>query len=112
MWPENSAKASPTNLELPIWETWKADKDGKDFAEGDELEAFTIITTTPNDTVKQLHNRMPVILSPDMWSDWLDCSAEEEVLQPYSGDTGFYRVSRDVNNVRRDKPELIEPLQS
>ena len=39
-----------------IWEVWTADKDGRDFAEGDELEAFTIVTTRPNDAVKQLHN--------------------------------------------------------
>lgn len=93
-----------------IWEIWTADKDGKDFAEGDELETFTIITTTPNPTVKQLHNRMPLILSPDLWSGWLDCSAGEEALQPYGGEISVYRVSRDVNNVRNDKPALIEAV--
>ena len=95
-----------------IWETWTADKDGKDFAEGDELESFTIITTTLNDTVKQLHNRMPVILPPYLWSDWLDCSVDNEVLQPYEGDARFYRVSRDVDSVRNDTPDVIGLLKS
>ena len=91
-----------------IWENWTSDKDGKDFAEGDVLETFTIVTTTPNEAVKRLHDRMPVILPPDLWSDWLDGSADETVLQPYCGDTRAYRVSRDVNNVRNDNPALIE----
>lgn len=91
-----------------LWEIWTADKDGKDFEAGDELETFTIITTTPNNTIKQLHNRMPVILPTEMWNNWLDCSAPEEVLRPYDGAVSFYRVSRDVNNVRNDNPDLIE----
>jgi putative SOS response-associated peptidase YedK len=93
-----------------IWEVWTADKDGRDFAAGDELESCTIITTKPNDAVKQLHNRMPLILAPDRWDAWLDCSAGEEVLQPYDGKTRFFRVSRDVNNVRNDTPALIKAV--
>lgn len=91
-----------------IWENWTADKEGRDFAKGDALESFTIVTTAANDTVKALHTRMPVILPPESWRAWLDCSAGEEVLRPYDGAMRFYRVSRDVNNVRNDRPELIE----
>lgn len=93
-----------------IWEMWLADKDGKDFAEGDALETFTIVTTSPNQIVRRLHNRMPVILPPELWHGWLDCSADEDVLRPYGGHTRFYQVSRDVNNVRNDTPALIETV--
>lgn len=90
-----------------IWETWTAEKDGRDFNEGDEIEAFIIVTTTPNEAVKKLHNRMPVILPPDIWNGWLDYSVGEEALRPYSGTTETYRVSKDVNSVRNDRPGLI-----
>ncbi len=39
--------------------------------EGKEYEAFTIITTEANDTIKRIHHRMPVILPKDKEDEWL-----------------------------------------
>ena len=47
-----------------LWEAWNS-------PEG-VLETFTIITTSPNDLVRSVHDRMPVILGPDGAEDWLE----------------------------------------
>jgi putative SOS response-associated peptidase YedK len=76
---------------------------------------FTIITTSPNDLVRPIHNRMPVVLAPEAWGQWLDPAlpdvAELNGLLVPAPDGGLevYPVSPAVNNVRNDGPELIEP---
>ena len=47
-----------------LWESW--------MSEGEPLESFMIITTSPNELVRSVHNRMPVILGPDGAEDWLE----------------------------------------
>jgi putative SOS response-associated peptidase YedK len=78
---------------------------------------FTIVTTTPNTAVADLHDRMPVILADGSWERWLggesraDPSELLAMLQP-TDDVALriYAVERFVNDVRRDGPELIEPM--
>lgn len=77
---------------------------------------FTIVTTTPNPLMRPIHDRMPVIVAPDAWDDWLDPMLADPgellgLLVP-APDEGLeaYRVSRAVNNVRSDGPALIEPV--
>jgi putative SOS response-associated peptidase YedK len=89
-----------------LWEKWKNGQ-GEKFT-------FTIITTEPNDLVKKLHNRMPVILKPEDESTWLDQSIPiqhaRQLLQPYAGDKmEICPVSTMVNSSRNEAPELIEP---
>ena len=45
--------------------------------EGKPLETFTIITTSPNRLVSPVHNRMPVILSPDEAEIWLEGGGQD-----------------------------------
>ena len=81
---------------------------------------FTIVTTTPNDAMSDLHDRMPVVLEGSAWDRWLvDGRAGAPVdegellamLQPTDAmPLRIYPVNRYVNDVRRDGPELIEPL--
>ena len=77
---------------------------------------FTIVTTTPNDQIADLHDRMPVILSDDAWERWLDPAPADPgeligLLQPVADIAlRIQAVSRAVNDVRRDGPELLEPL--
>ena len=47
-----------------LWESW--------MSEGEPLESFMIITTSPNELVRSVHDRMPVILGPDGAEDWLE----------------------------------------
>jgi putative SOS response-associated peptidase YedK len=75
-----------------------------------------IITTAPNDVVRPIHNRMPVILSDraaDYWLTPSNMGAEEllAMLGPYpDGLLDAYPVSTIVNNSRTDSPVCIEPL--
>jgi putative SOS response-associated peptidase YedK len=78
---------------------------------------FTIVTTTPNAAIAGLHDRMPVILRDGAWERWLPGGAASDptellaMLQPVDDvDLRIYPVERFVNDVRRDGPELIEPL--
>src|SRR5436190_19181392 len=64
-----------------LWETWRSSAQ-------ETIRSFTIITTTPNELCAEVHNRMPVILPPEAWSEWLsEEPAEEatlkEILVPY-----------------------------
>jgi putative SOS response-associated peptidase YedK len=78
---------------------------------------FTIVTTTPNQAIAELHDRMPVVLADGAWERWLGNGADVDpsellaMLQP-TDDLALdvYAVNRYVNDVRRDGPELIEPL--
>lgn len=78
----------------------------------DELLSCTILTTSPNKTMAKLHDRMPVILSLDDYERWLEPSLNrvedvEDLLQPYPGEMQAQPVSRAVNNVRNDGPDLV-----
>jgi putative SOS response-associated peptidase YedK len=78
------------------------------------IESFTIITGEPNSLVADLQDRMPVILDPADYDDWLtgcDRAAPQLMLQPFPGQLmTAYPVSTKVNSVKNDTPEVIEPL--
>jgi len=58
-----------------LWSRWTP-PDGK------EVQSFTIITTSPNNTLRTLHDRMPVILSRTNYDKWLDPASPAAELQP------------------------------
>ncbi len=67
-----------------LYETWQSPS-------GENVQTYTIITTTPNDLVAPVHNRMPVILPRDTEAAWLDPQFEDtaylqSVLVPYPAD--------------------------
>ena len=77
---------------------------------------FTIITTTPNEALADLHDRMPVVVGEEAWGRWLDPAPADPgellgLLVPNEAvDLDVYAVDRAVNDVRHDGPELIERL--
>ncbi|HZL79138.1 MAG TPA: SOS response-associated peptidase [Candidatus Limnocylindrales bacterium] len=79
------------------------------------IETFAIITTTPNPMVAAVHNRMPVILSPEHYHWWLEPKRFEPeflktLLRPYPAEDMNCRcVSKLVNNAKNDGPECIAP---
>ena len=90
-----------------LWETWTGPN-------GEELETAAIVTTTANKTLAPIHDRMPVILAPDVFDLWLDAAnvdpmtasaliapAPENLLEAYP-------ISTDVNRVANDNPKLLE----
>lgn len=80
------------------------------------LRTATIITSTASDALGHIHDRTPMIVPPEMYSDWLDpeTTAEADVralLDSMPEPHLVPRVVSDrVNNVRNDGPELIEPI--
>jgi putative SOS response-associated peptidase YedK len=90
-----------------LWETW--DKGGE------PVETFTIITTEANEALKSLHDRMPVILSPESFAAWFDPASTQtdllDLLRPAPNDAlTFYPVGAAVGNVRNQGPNLVKPL--
>ena len=90
-----------------IWDIWKG---------GDRpLYTCALLTTTPNETVKPLHDRMPVVIPRDEYSAWLDPHTDParaySLLKP-APDDFFERVAvkRDVNKVTTEGPQLLELL--
>ncbi|MGI4975490.1 MAG: SOS response-associated peptidase [Janthinobacterium lividum] len=89
-----------------LWESWTA-------PEGEVLRSFTIVTTTANAEMSALHERMPVILERDAWAPWLDGApdAAAGLMRPApDGTLRLWPVSRRVNSVRNDGPELLSPF--
>lgn len=73
-----------------------------------------LITCEPNETVRPVHDRMPVVLDPAAEATWIDPAADEaalrELLRPAPGDLLELREVGDaVNDVREDGPHLLEP---
>ncbi|HPS74748.1 MAG TPA: SOS response-associated peptidase [Bacteroidales bacterium] len=90
-----------------IWDQWVS-------PDGEIICSFSIITTTPNELMKEIHDRMPVILPREHEKTWLENTPEQDLLRllvPYPAqEMEAYPVSREVNNARIDTPELISRL--
>jgi len=84
--------------------------------DGKKVESFTIITTEPNELVRPIHKRMPVILQPKDEEQWLDASRTSfakarSVLKPYPEEQmDAHDVSTIVNSTKYDGPECIQPI--
>jgi len=91
-----------------LWESWNSPY-------GSIIESCTIITTVPNELIKPIHDRMPVILHPEHYEAWLQDSTQEkrlqELLAPYSAEQmEAYRVNPEVNSPKNDTPACILPI--
>lgn len=91
-----------------LWDRWK------DKAKGQPMETYTIITTDPNELLEPIHNRMPVILSPQDYTRWLDPGEPSQLpidlLRPYPAEEmRAWKVSAAVGNVKNNFPELRLP---
>ncbi|MDX2160793.1 MAG: SOS response-associated peptidase [bacterium] len=94
-----------------LWEVWKNPDTGE------EVRTFSILTTSANAFMQQIHDRMPVILQPKDYERWLttgekDAPGLRDLMVPFDAAlmTG-YEVSKAVNKAAVDLPNLILPLQ-
>lgn len=91
-----------------LWERWQG-------GDGSDVETCSIVTTEANETLVDLHHRMPVILDPDRFETWLtgpdDTAAE--TMTPYAGSRRlvFHPVTKRLNNVRNDDADLAIPTE-
>ena len=109
-----------------LWEVWRGPKDGGEGAgrtddgnDGEErpfIRSCTIITTSANETMAAIHDRMPVILPPSAWDAWLDPANDDvealgRLLVPAPPELiTMHPVSIEVSNVRNKGPHLTEPV--
>jgi putative SOS response-associated peptidase YedK len=92
-----------------MWEHWEHD--------GEAIDSCTIITTTANELARAVHDRMPVLLGPEVWEPWLDHAVEaaalESLLVPFPADRmEAIAVSDAVNSVKNNRPICIEPIRA
>jgi putative SOS response-associated peptidase YedK len=94
-----------------IWEHWM-------HPCGSEILSVSLITTQANSTVGKIHHRMPVILAPSEWDQWLDTSnvkAEglEQLMAPRPDDfLAAHPVTTRVNKTDSDEAALIEEVKA
>ena len=92
-----------------LWDSWRR-------PDGQTIETCTILTTTPNDLLADVHDRMPVILAPEHRDRWLDPSLRDAakaaaLLQPFASNLmRRYPVSTRVNGVANEGPECSTPV--
>ena len=102
-------KADEPMLFAGLWEKWD-DEEGP-------IETCAILTTDANDLTKEVHNRMPVILSGEDALSWIEPGDDKEklnaFLRPFSPDKlAYHAVDTLVGNVRNNSPERIKPAAS
>lgn len=88
-----------------IWEEYENEN-------GDIKHTFLILTTSPNELVSSIHDRMPVILTQEAEKTWLSKYASEkellDTLKPFSANEMItYPVSTQVNLTTNDHPSLL-----
>jgi putative SOS response-associated peptidase YedK len=94
-----------------LYEHWRNPNDGEWIA------TCTVVTTTPNADLEEIHDRMPVVLGLDEVETWLNVTdyepAERLVLvRPApEGTLRYHEVSKAVGSVKNDGPQLAEPAE-
>ena len=93
-----------------LWDRWGS-------SQGETIESCTILTTTPNALLADIHDRMPVILRRENYDLWLDpgfrkVSSVSEMLSPFDAALmRRYPVSTRINQVQNDDAECTEPVE-
>ena len=93
-----------------LWEQWR----DKTVEISEPLESFAILTTTANSLTANIHDRMPVILSPNDYDSWLNPELQDieelsYMFAPFdSSEMRVDSVSTRVNSVHNDDPQCIE----
>jgi putative SOS response-associated peptidase YedK len=114
-WRKTASGKAPMHIGMPdarpfglagLYERWLS-------PEGEVLDTCTILTTAACESLRDVHERMPVIVPPAAYARWLDCSGPDagDLLAPWPGEgLRVYPVSTRVNAVRNDDAALCEPI--
>lgn len=121
-WQGDKGSKQPYFIALPskrpfafggLWETWQS----KNAAEEDPVyKSCTILTTAASESIRDIHPRMPVILQPEAYEDWLnpeihDADRLAVILQKHLiGELHYYPVAKLVNRIQNNSAENIIPL--
>jgi putative SOS response-associated peptidase YedK len=89
-----------------LWERWDRG--------GETIESFAIIVGVANDSVRPIHDRMPAILDPSTWSEWLETEGTTipmALLQFHpTAEMAVHPVSRRVDDRNNDDLDVTVPL--
>jgi putative SOS response-associated peptidase YedK len=91
-----------------LWERWRRGEE--------RLESFTIVTAPANGRVRELHDRMPAIIPPEKFGQWLDPEVQDAgtlrtLLGPAPDELlSMHAVSRRVNRPENDDATLLEEV--
>ncbi len=116
-WARNTKEKIPKYINLKsrelfgmagIWAEWNSD--------GQSIQTFSIVTTEANDLIGKVHHRMPVILNPENYSNWLDPTASssqlKSLLVPFPSEKMNVRsISKAVNSAKNDSPDCLNPTE-
>jgi putative SOS response-associated peptidase YedK len=89
-----------------IWDQWRG-------PDGARVQSCAIITAVSTEPLSDIHGRMPIILDPSQYDNWLDnvdgnkSQFESVLAQPLLGGMDMYPVSKRVNNVRNEGPDCL-----
>lgn len=90
-----------------IWDEWRKD--------GVSIASCAIVTTTPNELLATIHDRMPVMLTAEAQEAWLQDAARAELrglLKPFpAARMKSHPVSQKVNSALTEDPSLVEPVE-
>jgi len=83
-------------------------------ADGEVIESCAIVTQPARPPVLAIHDRMPLVLDPEVWDRWLDPTlsdpvALEAMLAPRTPELIAYPVNPYVNDPRHDDAACLEP---
>jgi putative SOS response-associated peptidase YedK len=93
-----------------LYETWN------DPETEEDLNTFTIITMDAADAIGHIHDRMPFSVPPKYFDLWLNEEISAKNLKELAGEAAVqfsnaYRVSKEVNSVRNNYADLLEPVE-
>lgn len=115
-WKRDGKEKQPFNITMRdkkpfalagLWECWNGD--------GKSIESCAIVTTTANELMATIHDRMPVIVHPADFDEWLAGDPDEAaaLMRPFEAEAmTAYPVSSIVNNARNEVPECVTPLET
>jgi len=83
-----------------VWERWTS-------PDGEIVESCAVVTTKAEGKIRELHDRMPLVIAPDDYDNWLGGTIDNVTSPP---DLVIVPVSKHVNNVKNDDPRCIEPI--
>ncbi|MBB4194911.1 putative SOS response-associated peptidase YedK [Rhizobium aethiopicum] len=88
-----------------IWEVWR-------HPAGIDIRTFAVITCAPNEMMKTLSERMPVILRRQEYERWLSPDPNPfDLMKPYSADLmTMWPIGTGVDNLKNTGPEIISPV--
>ncbi len=97
-----------------LWDQWINPEN-----EDESIRSFTIVTVDSSGLLKDIHDRIPAVISKadiDEWLDVSECSSEyisrlkRILFEDHVNELGFYEVSQIVNSPANNNPECIEPI--